>query len=198
MSTQDSPYKSVAFSGYRASKILNSNYCDASTIKSTTIKNTEIIKSIEEELHLTIESLYNRGYRKFITGGSSGFDTLAAMAVLRAKSYLTDISLNLALPFVGHNIGHNPGHSAQDIAQYQEILNRADNITYTSQEFHKGAFLVRNNYMLLNSSVLVCYYDGQRGGTMYTVNRALKIGHEIINICKGYQIKKNDTQLQLF
>ncbi len=187
MSTQDSQHGSVAFSGYRASKILSSNYCDTSTIK-----------SIEHELRLTIESLYNRGYRKFIAGGSSGFDTLAAMAVLHTKSYLKDISLNLALPFVGYNFGHNFGYNIGHSAQDQEILNRADNITYTSQEFHKEAFLVRNNYMLLNSSVLVCYYDGQRGGTMYTVNRAQKIGHEIINICKGYQIKKNDTQLQLF
>ncbi|MFI3292847.1 MAG: SLOG family protein [Rikenellaceae bacterium] len=182
MTFTNQPYTSVAFSGYRTSKILHSS------------SDSQIISSIENKLLYTIETLYHRGARLFISGGSTGFDTLAAFAVLKSKSTRCDISLTLALPFEGHDAQFSPRQKAN----FRTIANGADQIIYVSQQYHDRAYLDRNKYMLRNSSTLVCYFDGQRGGTMYTTNRALNMGHEIINLCEGYQIKRNDTQLLLF
>ena len=40
--------------------------------------------------------------------------------------------------------------------------------------------LLRNNFLVDNSSLLLAYYDGRKkGGTYYTVNRAKKKGIDI-------------------
>ncbi len=182
MSIQNNTLSGVAFSGYRTSKILYSN------------NNPQIIKSIELQLLRTIESLIDKGFRHFISGGATGFDTLAALAVLRLKRSHPSISLTLALPFADHGSTFSPRQSAE----LATIKDGADDIVYVAQEYHDHAYLDRNDFMLRNSSTLVCYYDGQRGGTMYTVNRALKSSHTIINLCEGYAIENSDPQLRLF
>ncbi len=173
---------SVAFSGYRTSKIMHTN------------PDPLIIRSIESKLLTAIETLYAQGMRNFISGGAIGFDTLAAQAVLHSKDSHPDISLTLAIPFSGHDYNFSPKQKTR----LQKIAASADHIIYVSQKFHDRAYLDRNKFMLRNSSTLVCYFDGQRGGTMYTVNRALRLGHKIINLCDDYPIEQRDPQLLLF
>lgn len=52
------------------------------------------------------------------------------------------------------------------------------------KKYCKQAFHIRNRYMVDHSSRLICYYDGQLGGTDYTVNYARKKGLDIINLHK--------------
>ena len=47
------------------------------------------------------------------------------------------------------------------------------------------AFLNRNRYMVEQSGLLLCYYDGRSGGTAHTVAQARRLGLEIRNLAEG-------------
>ena len=165
--------KSVSFTGYRTSKIL----------KTSPISN--LLEHIKGDLYLTIAQLNKEGYNTFLTGMSEGFDLLAAKAVLEFKQNRPDIHLIAVVPFEGQELGY----SDEDKATYKLIYDSADSVVYTSQHYFKGAFFKRNDYLLDNCATVVCYYNGQRGGTMYTHNRALKRALPIINIFDKYDNK---------
>ena len=165
--------KSVSFTGYRTSKILSSS----------PIPN--LLEQIKGDIYLTISQLYKEGYNTFLTGMSEGFDLIAAKAVLELKKSSPDINLIAVIPFEGQDSGYSP----KDKASYNYICNNADSVVYTSQDYFKEAFFKRNDYLLDNCGVVVCYYNGQRGGTMYTYNRAKKRELPIINIFDKYDNK---------
>ncbi len=158
--------RSVSFSGYRLSKIKLS------------IKDITSIEEIKSSLKESILQLYRRGYTTFITGGADGFDLMAAEAVAELKANHEDIKLVVIVPFRGQE----RGYSESDKELYNNILERADTIQTLSEVYHKRTYLIRNDLMLKLSSVLICYFDGVRGGTMYTVNRAKGLNFEIINL----------------
>ena len=107
-----------------------------------------------------------------------GFDTLAALAVLKIRSIYPHIQLILALP----SPQQTNGWSSNDIAVYQSILKQANQIIYMSQEHHSGCMHMRNHYMVDNSLYCICYLANQTGGTAYTVQYAKKKNRHIFNI----------------
>ena len=65
------------------------------------------------------------------------------------------------------------------------VLAAADAVEVLSPVFHRGCYAVRNDFLVDNASVVVGYYDGQRGGTAYTFRRAYSRGVPVVNICSG-------------
>ena len=51
-----------------------------------------------------------------------------------------------------------------------------------ADKFSLGMFHKRNDFLIGNSSVVIYYYDGQPGGTHYTVELAERKQLEIINL----------------
>lgn len=158
----------VAFTGYRTAKIL----------RSITEQNT--LETIAEELEKTVLCLYKQGYTTFLSGMCDGFDLLAAEATLRVRRHQPEIRLVAVIPFQGQELGY----SERDKERYKVVHELANDVVYTSENYHERAYLERNDYLLNNASVVVCYYDGQQGGTMYTVNHAKLRALPIINLCK--------------
>lgn len=175
---QNSPMKnqkenSVSFTGYRTSKIL----------KTSPLPN--LLEHVQNDVYLTISKLYQKGYNTFISGMSEGFDLLAAQAVLEFKQNRLDIHLIAVIPFNGQELRY----SDEDKATYKYVCDNADSVVFTSHYYSKDAFFKRNDYLLDNCGMVVCYYDGESGGTMYTYNRAKKRGLPIINIFDRYSEK---------
>lgn len=161
--------KSVAFSGYRASKMLSSIIGD------------DGIEALSERIDGAIAELFEQGYTTFITGMSDGFDMVAASAVLRLKAKCDGVVLIAAIPFRGQE----KGYSKQDKELYAKIIAEADITLYLSYKYiSPKQYLCRNDFMVLNSSHLLCFYDGKRGGTMYTYNLARKMGLGITNLAR--------------
>lgn len=157
----------VAFTGYRTSKLLRVS------------NNRNILTQLPQELEQTILNLYNQGYTTYLSGMADGFDMLAAEAVLRLKESHSDIKLVAVIPFQGQELEF----TTQDKRRYKAIFENADRVVLTADNFHKRAYLDRNDYLLAHSSAVICYYNGERGGTMYTVNRAIKREMKLINLC---------------
>lgn len=162
--------RSVAFSGHRSFKIAE-GMC---SFEQTTARLCDELRA-----------LLNQGYNTFYTGMSEGFDLVAAECVMRLKSEFSDVRLVAVIPFASQSRRYT-GCVAQS---YSDVLAAADQRVILSGEYHAGCFHERNNYMIDNSSVLVCFYNGAAGGTKYTVERARRTGCEIINIEPDYVIE---------
>lgn len=147
--------KTVAFSGYRPEKI------------------NENIESIKLQLQEVVLRSIDDGFDTFITGMADGFDIYAAQCVLDIKKEKPHINLVCALPF---ERARGTG------VAYEEIIAQADEVVTLSNPSNRGAYYVRNEFMVDNCSLLTCYYDGRYGGTEYTVDYAIKKGVEVINI----------------
>ncbi len=125
-----------------------------------------------------IKTLFNNGVTDFITGGALGFDTLAAQAVIRAKNEIPEIRLILALPCKDQSNNWNKNQ----VLIYEEILEKADEIIYVSEEYTPECMRKRNRFMVDSSSHCVFFMTSPRGGTAYTVKYALENNMNMINV----------------
>lgn len=134
----------------------------------------KIIGLLEHELIRLIEN----GYKYFGAGGALGFDTIAALTVLRLKEQYPHIRLILVLPCLTQSKSWN----LEDQTVYEDIKSKADKVVYTSQDYVRGCMHKRNRHLVDNSSVCICYLDKSSGGTAYTVDYAKGQGKTVINI----------------
>ncbi len=135
-------------------------------------------QSIFDKTEEAIERFINMGYRYFGAGGALGFDTIAALAVLKLKKHYPNIRLILVLPC----LSQTRGWSKDDIEVYENIKQRADKVVYTSQEYTRGCMHKRNRHLVDNSSACISFLTESRGGTAYTVDYAKKHGLSVVNI----------------
>lgn len=145
----------------------------------------ERVNRLYEAISFEMSWLVSHGIVEFYAGGALGFDTIAALAVIDARNHNPRLKLNLALPCPEQAHGWN----AQERETYDYILSAADSIYYCSEHYHNGVMQLRNRFMVEHSSICVCYYDKSlnnssvtRGGTLYTVNYARKMGLKLLNL----------------
>jgi len=134
--------------------------------------------AIQKRLESEIENLIRQGVRSFLAGGALGFDTMAALTVLRLKEKYPYVQLILILPCKEQAKGWNEA----DKEIYGQILRQADEAVYTSENYNKGCMHKRNRYLVEHSQVCVCYLTQATGGTAYTANYAKLQGLLVINI----------------
>ena len=64
-------------------------------------------------------------------------------------------------------------------ARYNDILEQADEKILLQEEYTRGCLHARNRYMVDNSSFMIAVYNGEEGGTKYTIDYATKKGLRI-------------------
>ena len=133
---------------------------------------------IQKRLESEIINLIHQGVQNFCAGGALGFDTMAALAVLRLKEKYPYVQLTLILPCKEQT----RGWPEADKKIYGQILRQADKAVYTSEHYYKSCMFTRNRAMADNSGVCVCYLTSEKGGTAYTVGYAKQKGLRIINL----------------
>lgn len=138
--------------------------------------------NLQRLLERQIEALIEEGIENFCTGGALGFDTMAAETVLKFKKVYPSLKLFLFLPCKDQLVRwKNP----QDIKNYEQIINDADQVSYASDSYTRWCMFARNRMLVDHSSRCVCYLNKDAGGTAYTVNYARKKGLQIINLAEN-------------
>ena len=168
------PAKTVCFTGYRPEKI-----------KKTDPDNDFLFADIQAHILGIIHKLAERGYKTFLSGMAEGFDLMAASAVLLVQSNYPEIELVCVIPFPEQADRFAPFWKAE----HKRIMREAQRHITISDKYHSGVFHRRNNFLVDNASFLVCYYDGQPGGTYHTVEQAESKELEIINLF-GMQVSE--------
>jgi uncharacterized phage-like protein YoqJ len=132
----------------------------------------------EERLARAIEEAYAEGYRVFISGMAEGFDLAAAEAVLRLREKYPEVLLVAAIPFKRQT----RGFSTDNKARYEAIIAAATEVVTLREHYTYRCYWERDDWMVAHSSRVVCWYDGSKGGTRYTVRSALTASLDIINL----------------
>jgi len=152
----------VCFSGYRPEKLPDGGD-----------DNENSIKSLRGEIRSAVLEAIEHGFNTFFTGMAEGFDIIAAEEVLALRGEGKTIYLIAVNPY-------DDGRNHSD--RFNSIIEQADDSVTLNGKYSRGAYYIRNEYMVDNSSRLICYYDGRYGGTEYTVDYANKKGLTIINL----------------
>ena len=127
-----------------------------------------------------IDLIENEGFTDFRAGGARGFDSFAAMVVLKLKKKYPHIKLHLILPCKGQENRFSPIEKQI----YSFALENADSVTYIQERYSEGVMFVRNRALVDGSDLCIAYLEKLRGGTYQTVNYARKQGVKTINVLK--------------
>ena len=136
------------------------------------------LPALTARLDAVLESLYQQGYRDYISGAALGFDVLAAERVIDMRLRHPDVRLRLAIP-CSSQAERWSGH---DCARYERMLYCADSTHVLSREYYVGCMQVRNRYMVDRSAICLCYLTHMKGGTMATVAYAMQQSCPILNL----------------
>ena len=143
--------------------------------------------SRSSELESAIRELYTLGYRNFLCGMAIGFDIEAAEVALALRCELVGLKVMAIIPFDG--MQQKFPKEWQD--RFEHIVAEADKAIILAPKYSVEVYAIRNNFLVDNSSACIAYFDGSKGGTAYTVRRAVKGLLSLTNIY-------NNPQKQLF
>ena len=123
---------------------------------------------IKIELRRKINEAALPGYKYFISGMSRGFDILAAETVTEEG-----LGLICALPFL--NFEESFGSFWK--TRYKKVFQKnIYTVSFAPYYTGKSLYHIRNKWMVDNSSRIIAYCNGTKGGTLNTVNYAIKKG----------------------
>ena len=141
--------------------------------------------SRNHELEIAIRELYAKGYRTFLCGMAIGFDLAAAEVALSLRNELAGLRVVAVVPFEG--MQRRFPSSQRTI--FERVVAEADEVITLATRYAPSVYALRNNYLVDNSSAVIAYFTGEKGGTAYTVHRAVKNLAYIVNIYNNPQQK---------
>lgn len=126
------------------------------------------------KLYDCLEETIREGYDTFYCGMARGFDLLALDCLVSlARKY--KITLVACEPYKGHG----DGFRGELREKYRSLLQWCDEVTVLSPAYYRGAFNVRDRYMVDHADLVLAYCTRDSGGTAYTLRYAEKKGKEI-------------------
>ena len=146
--------QTVAFTGHRKVRILQGFGNDP-----------RILAQIREAVTGVVTGLYGQGYKEYYTGMASGFDMTAAEAVLQVRERYEGIKLIAAVPFRKQPLWFE----AEDQLLYARLLERMDRVVMVSENYHKGCYLRRDEYMVRKADTVIAYWESlaERGNILH-------------------------------
>lgn len=118
-------------------------------------------------------------------GMAVGFDLTAAELSITLRNELKGLKVIAIIPFEGMQ----RRFSASQKSTFERIKAEADEVIILATNYSPSVYATRNNYLVDNSSAVITYFTGEKGGTAYTVRRAVKSLSRITNIYNNPQQK---------
>lgn len=119
--------------------------------------------------------LIKKGYDTFLVGMALGFDTVC-FEILEHLRLTYKIRIIACIPC----INQAKTFSDSDKVKYVKMLDSADEIIYvTDKPYTNTCMMLRNIFMVDNSSILLAYCTKNKGGSYNTVKYALQKGKEV-------------------
>lgn len=134
--------------------------------------------ALKLKLAVEIEQMRKKGVTTFLIGMAQGPDIWCAEIVLDLKQAYpdTEIKLIAVLPFEGQADRWHEEYRER----YFNILARADDVVTLQAHYTKGCMQKRNRYLVDSSAHMIAVYNGQKGGTQFTVDYAVQKGLDIV------------------
>lgn len=133
---------------------------------------------LKRQIADAVEAVYADGIRHYICGMANGCDLYFLEAVLTLRQTHPDVTVEAAIPYEGQaDRWREPLRR-----RYVRLLMECDYQTLVQQAYTSGCMLRRNRYMVDHSRILIAAYNGLPGGTMRTLQYALRQRLEIIEL----------------
>ncbi len=130
---------------------------------------------LKERVREAVERAYDLGCRHFICGMARGADFYFCEAVQALRDRRPGVMVEAAIPCEEQAARW----SEADRERYFRLVGLCDFETVVQRHYDRGCMLRRNRYMVDRSSRLIAVYDGNLGGTMYTITYAMRRGVEV-------------------
>lgn len=157
--------KTVCFTGHRPEKLPDKGDPSSQAIL--------VLKSL---LRQEITDAVNEGYDTFITGMAAGVDTWAAEIVAELMEKNKSLSLYGVYPFRDYDKKYK---SPEEMVLTENIISRATDVIYVSEDYSPHCMLKRNRFMVDRSSRLIAVVGSYKTGTGYTIRYAKSSGIEV-------------------
>ena len=131
--------------------------------------------ALKERLRLEVERAYEDGYRHFICGMARGADLYFCEAVLRLREERPGVTVEAALPCAGQSARWPEASRTRHAA----LVDRCDIETVVQHTYDRGCMQRRDRYMVDRSHRIIAVFNGQSGGTQYTLGYAMGRGLEV-------------------
>ncbi len=125
-------------------------------------------QQIKAQMASTLDTLYQKGFRTFISGMALGADLYFAEAVLDLAARRPDVQLEGAVP-CRSQADRWPEPQRR---RWRSLLNRCHIETLVQECYDRQCMYRRDRYMVDRSSAILALFDGSQGGTQYTLNYA--------------------------
>ena len=129
-----------------------------------------------------IEDAVRRGKDTFLGGFMAGFDILAAEQVIALKAKYPHIRLVTVAPYSVQFFTREKCWTPEWVKRAKEIIRQHDIGVSLAEHYRSGIYYERNRTLVNYSSELICYWDGNKGGTQHTVNFATDKGLAVFNL----------------
>ena len=126
---------------------------------------------LKAELYLLLTELINDGYIGFYTKGALGFDTIAALTVIRLKKSHP----NIKLIFVYTCKGQTKGWNLRDIFIYEYIKLHCNKYVYKREKYASSDIPVDNN-------IYITYFPEECRENENWSNYSEQNGSKVINL----------------
>ena len=134
---------------------------------------------VRTRLQATIDTLRREmGVTIFYARGCTGFDTLAAQAVLEYRAEHPEVKPIVVVPYRDQS----KAWTQEDKTEHNHILAAASDTVCLADHYYNGCMAQRNRYMVDRSNVCVCYLIKKKGGTASTVKYANAKGLRVLNL----------------
>ena len=131
---------------------------------------------LKGRLRAATEQAYADGFRHFITGMARGTDQYFAQIVLDLRAERPGVTLEAAIPCEEQASRWRESERER----YFDLVRQCDLETMVQRRYDRGCMQRRNRYMVDRSARLIAVYDGMLGGTMYTIQYAMKRDLEVV------------------
>ena len=138
--------------------------------------------AVADHFKYVLSDCVENGITDFYTGGAYGWDAFCALSVIIMKKHAPHVRLHLVLPCPPEQ--QTLKWSDSQKAEYDMILEFADDVEIVSKEYTKDCMKKRNARLVELGDMCVCYFNQKdsRSGTGQTVRMAEKAGKTVINL----------------
>ena len=163
----------LCFSGHRPDRLPGKGDPDAPEMQ-------KLIEALRQELIAAVK----RGKTVMIHGCMAGFDIVAAEQVITLKTQFPYIRLVSIAPYKAEFFSREKCWTPNWIYRAKEVFKHHDIGVKIAERYRSGIYYERNDALIKYSSELICYWDGRKSGTKYTIDRAEDNGLTIYNLFK--------------
>ncbi|MEG1918224.1 MAG: SLOG family protein, partial [Oscillospiraceae bacterium] len=134
--------------------------------------------ALKARIRDAVEAAIAEDMTHFICGMAAGCDLYFGEIVAELRVGYPGVTLEAAIPC----LSQADGWPVDLRERYDRLLAACDDETLVQEQYSASCMQRRDRYMVDHAAMLIAVFDGQPGGTQYTMQYAMRRGLSIVDI----------------